>query len=119
MRDNTSSGAFRISSITLGSVATTTHCSISGILKIPFGHWENFSISSARGQRSRVTHSFHASIHDLPRVQYVIQCSEVGERRQLRPRRWDMCELKGFRLTVELVSIDVSGKGFVPFDSPL
>jgi hypothetical protein len=41
-KDNMSSGAFRISSIILGSVATTIHCSKSGILNIVFGHWENY-----------------------------------------------------------------------------
>lgn len=40
MKDNTSSGAFLISSIILGSVATTIHSSKSGILNILFGHWE-------------------------------------------------------------------------------
>ena len=44
MKDNTPSGAFRISSITLDSVTTTSHCSISGILNIAFGHWENFLV---------------------------------------------------------------------------
>jgi len=117
MKDNTPSGAFRISSITLDSVTTTSHCSISGILKMAFGHWEKFSTSPARGQRSREAHFFHASIHDLPRIPYVIQGSEVGERRQDGPSRWDMCELKGFRLTVELVSVDVSDRGFALCDS--
>jgi hypothetical protein len=42
LKDNKLSGAFRISSITLGSVATTSHCSMPGILNIAFGHWESF-----------------------------------------------------------------------------
>jgi len=41
LKDNRLSGAFRISSITLGSVATTSHCSMPGTLKIAFGHWES------------------------------------------------------------------------------
>jgi len=41
LKDNRLSGAFRISSITLGSVATTTHCNMPGTLNIAFGHWES------------------------------------------------------------------------------
>ena len=38
LKDNKLSGAFRISSITLDSVTTTSHCSMPGILNIAFGH---------------------------------------------------------------------------------
>jgi len=59
-KDNTVSGAFRISSTILGSVTTTTQCSKSGILNIVFGHWEN-ALNIDRGMLQECRHSLFVS----------------------------------------------------------
>jgi len=99
LKDNKLSGAFRISSITLDSVTTTSHCSMPGILNIAFGHWES-SKSPIEGQRSTEIHLVHASNDDIPRSQQVLERSKVGEKRHVRLSRRDMRELRSFRSTV-------------------
>jgi len=73
---------------------------MSGILNIALGHWENLVNVACMGIPKHGTHFFDASIDDLPGIPQVIQGSNEGEKRHVRPSRRDMNELRGWWLSL-------------------